>query len=603
MHLRERLGIGATKLEDGLLALLFGGLLFLPLVAILARQFDLQLPSTGPLAQHATFWIGLAGAAVAARGGTLLSLSGGAKPTHSGLRRALLLLKASVGAGLSWVLAWAGWEFLQSEREAGTELIGSFQVWMALLPLPAGFLLLAFRQILAPGTDLRDRIGSTVGSLAVAAGLILAAPTDVGFWAGVALLLAGLFSGAPLFALLAGAAALLFWREEAPLATLALDHYRLSTNPTLPALPLFTLAGFILSAGGASTRLIHLCHAVVGNFKAGPALLVILTCAFFTSLTGASGVTILALGPLLLPLLRSARYSENDSIGLITGSGSLGLLFAPCLPLLLYAIVAEIDLQAFFLGALMPGVLLCAVTLAWATLRSRDAAPSDDAQAARPRLSSALREAIWELLVPVVALGSILLGLATPVESAAVTAGYCLFIQVFVHRELRGIGAIGRVFSEAGSLIGGVLLILGVALGLTNYLIDMEVPAQLVDFVREHVSSRWMFLLLLTLVLLVVGCLMDVFSAIIVVVPLLVPLGVAYGIHPVHLGCLFLSNLGLGYLTPPVGMNLFLASQRFEKPMSEVLRSVQPIFWIQLGAVLLIAFIPGLSTWLPSLVD
>lgn len=588
------------KLEDGALVLVFAAILVLPLLEIGLRPFGISVPAGASLTQHCTFWLGLVGALVAARSGKLLAISTGFPALQDWRADLLVSLRIGFGAGLSATLARAGWQFAMMEKEGGALLVGNIGVWVGLLALPVGFALLTLRQCLGRTPTWRGR----VGALAVAAVVFAAFNQETapawGVPLGAVVLLAALIAGTPLFAVLGGAAALLFWKDGNPLASLALDHYRLSTNPTLPALPLFTLAGYFLSAGGASKRLVDLCQAIVGRSRLGPALLTVVSCSFFTSLTGASGVTILALGGLLLPILVNARYSERDALGLVTGAGSLGLLFAPCLPLLLYAIIAEVDLRSMFIGALVPGLLLCGVTVAWAALRPRSPERGSMKQEEEVPFWRALGAAFWELLVPVVALGSIFLGWATPVESAALTAGYCLLIETLVYRDLK-LSRIPGVLVESGGLIGGVLLILGVALGLTNYLVDAQVPLQLVDFVQAHVSSKWAFLTLLVIVLLIVGCLMDVFSAIVVVVPLIVPLAGAYGIDPIHMGALFLANLGLGFLTPPVGMNLFLASYRFERPMSEILKSVLPLFWLQLAAVLVITYVPILSTWLPNL--
>jgi tripartite ATP-independent transporter DctM subunit len=401
--------------------------------------------------------------------------------------------------------------------------------------------------------------------------------------------------GAPIFALLGGAAVLLFWADFTPLEAVALSHYSLATNPTIPALPLFTLAGYFLAEGGTSARMVRLLRALTGDLRAGPALVTVAACAFFTSLTGASGVTILALGGLIVPFLTQERYEERAAIGLLTGSGSIGMLFAPCLPLILYAIVAQVEIKEMFLAGLLPGLLLAGVTAAWAawTRPINEAAKGGWSFDGREAWAAAW-EAKWELLIPVVSLGGIFSGLATPVEAAALTALYAFVIETLVYRDLRW-GKLPGVLRECGLLIGGVLLILGVAQGLTNYLVDAQVPDLLVEWVTDQVNSKWVFLACLIIILLLLGCMMDVFSAIIIVVPLLVPLGAAYGIDPIHLGILFLANLGLGFLTPPVGMNLFIASYRFDKPMSEVLRASWPYFALQFVAVVLITFWPTLS--------
>jgi tripartite ATP-independent transporter DctM subunit len=331
-----------------------------------------------------------------------------------------------------------------------------------------------------------------------------------------------------------------------------------------------------------------------------------LVCAFFTSFTGGSGVTILALGGLLMPVLLAARYSERHALGLLTGAGSLGLLFPPCLPLILYAIIstqakAAVSIEQMFLGGILPGLVMLGLTLWWGIRvgpKIEATAGPFDAQVAR----QAVWKAKWELLLPVVALVALFGGFATTVEAAAITALYAFIVETFVYRDLHLFRDVPRVVTQCGLLVGGVLLILGVALGFTNYLVDAQVPARLVEWTTGAVHSPLVFLLLLNLFLLVVGCLMDIYSAIVVVVPLIVPVGKAFGIDPVHLGIIFLANLELGYLTPPVGMNLFIASYRFKKPMTEVTRAVLPVLFVLFLGVLLITYIPPLTTLLPRLV-
>src|SRR5688572_8951521 len=399
-----------------------------------------------------------------------------------------------------------------------------------------------------------------------------------------------------------------------PVSIMSVENYYLVTDAVLPSIPLFTLAGYFLAEGGASKRLVRVFQTLFGQFRGGPGIATALVCAFFTSFTGASGVTILALGGLLMPVLIQAKYSEKTALGLVTGAGSLGLLFPPCLPLILYAVIAqrtiqnlelpegvampEVTINSLFLGGIGPGILLVVLT-AWWAIRAGPKEKADRPAFNGSDAASALWDAKWELLLPVIALGVMLGGLATPVEAAAISALYAFLSQTLMHRDLHLFKDVPRVVTECGMIIGGVLLILGVAMGLTKYLIMAEVPTMGVEWVKATVHSPWMFLLLLNLFLLVVGCLMDIFSAIVVVVPLIVPLGVAFGIDPIHLGIIFLANLELGYLTPPVGMNLFLASYRFSKPLSEVSRSIIPILLVLLAGVLFITYVPWLTTALP----
>jgi tripartite ATP-independent transporter DctM subunit len=396
---------------------------------------------------------------------------------------------------------------------------------------------------------------------------------------------------------LGGAAVILFWSRAEPLAVLPIDHYGLVVNATLPTIPLFTLAGYLLAEGGASKRLLRVCEALVGHFRGGAAIGTALACAFFTSFTGASGVTILALGGLVMPVLLASRYSERSALGLVTGAGSLGLLFPPCLPLILYAIVAKVRIEDMFLGGIIPGVVMVALTAALGIWQGPKEA--HDKKFGWREAAAAVWDAKWELVLPVVALVALFGGFATPLEAAALTAFYAFIVETFVYRDLKILTDVPRVMTECALLVGGVLLILGVALGLTDFLIEAEVPDKLLSWVQTSIHNPLVFLLVLNLFLLIVGCLMDIYSAIIVVVPLIVPLGAAFGINPIHLGIIFLANLELGFLTPPVGMNLFLSSYRFNKPMGEVVRAVIPMLLVLLAGVLLITYVPPLTTLLP----
>ena len=383
-----------------------------------------------------------------------------------------------------------------------------------------------------------------------------------------------------------------------------LKHYSLTTNDLLPSIPLFTLAGYFLAESGASQRLVRVFQALVGPLRGGPAIVTALACAFFTSFTGASGVTILALGAVLMPVLKAARYEDRPALGLLTAAGSLGMLFPPCLPLILYALVANNSAQAnltipqMFLGGLGPGVLLVAVTAWWGVRMGPKQA------AARPKFSwaearAALWTAKWEMLIPVVAIGS-LFTVPTTVEAAALTATYALGVATVIHRDLHPVRDLPRVLTDCGVLVGGVLLILGVALGFTHYLVDAQIPDQAVAWATTTIKSKWLFLLCLNVVLIFVGGLIEIYAAIVVVVPLLVPIGVAFGIDPVHLGIIFLANMELGFLAPPVGLNLLLASYRFNKPILEVTRAVLPLLLVLFIGVLLITYVPALTTWLPG---
>jgi tripartite ATP-independent transporter DctM subunit len=363
---------------------------------------------------------------------------------------------------------------------------------------------------------------------------------------------------------------------------------------------LFTLAGFLLAEGQASARLLRVFRAWFGWIPGGTAVVCAVLCTFFTAFTGGSGVTILAVGGVLFPALLKEGYRDQFSLGLLTVSGSLGLLLPPSLPLILYAVVAQIPIEDLFIGGLLPGILLTSMIAAWGV---REGLSSG---AVRQRFEggeagAALWAAKWELAMPAVVIVSMFSGIATAVEAAALTACYALFIQTVVHRDLKTMRDLLRVFVECAVVIGGVLVILGVAVGLTNYLVGIQLPATLVEWVRAHIGSRLAFLLVLNVFLLIVGWFMEIFAAIVVVVPLIVPLGAAFGINPIHLGIIFVSNLELGFLTPLVGLNIFLASYRFKRPVLEVCRATLPFMAILGLGVLVITYVPWLTTGLLAL--
>ncbi|MBI5690716.1 MAG: TRAP transporter large permease subunit [Verrucomicrobia bacterium] len=576
------------------MALLLGAMIALPLVEILLRQFSVGIPSAPDFLRHLTLLVGMAGGALAAREGRLLALAGPAHFLPARGAAAARILGAGTGAAVAALLAQAGLQFVLQERATGGTLAYGIPRWTLQLALPVGFGVIALRQVWHAGATLRSRLAALAlaGVLGVAARL---APPVLSLGG----LLLATFLGAPIFALLGGAALVLISGSGAPLAAIAIDHYSLVTNPALPAIPLFTLAGYFMAEGGASRRLIRLFQALSGWVRGGPAIATALICAFFTAFTGGSGVTVLALGALLLPVLVGAHFSERHALGLITGAGSLGILLPPCLPVILYAIIAKVDINTMFVAGLVPGVLLILLTAAWGMWVGRRA-PRIEARPDRAEILAALWAAKWELALPVVALATLFSGWATPVEAAAVTAGFAFLIEVVIHRDLHWRRDCPRVMAEAGLLIGGILLILGVALGLTNHLIHEGVPEALAEWSLTHVQSRGLFLLGLNVVLILVGSVVEIFAAIVVVVPLLVPLGLQLGVDPVHLGIIFLATMELGFLAPPFGLNLLLAASRLRRPLGEVARATLPLLAVMFLGVLLITYCPPLTTWLPG---
>lgn len=406
--------------------------------------------------------------------------------------------------------------------------------------------------------------------------------------------------GAPLFAVIGASVMLAFAGTDVDLTVVIIEIYRLAEMPVLVAIPLFTFAGYLLAESNAAQRLVRITNAILGWLPGGLALVVLIVCALFTAFTGASGITIVALGALLYPALKQAGYPERFSLGLITTSGSIGLLFAPSLPLILYSVVAQqlnigqpVAIGDLFIAGILPGLLIIGLIAAWGLWNKHGQHQTAVPFSAR-ETGAAIREAGWELPLPIIVLGGIYSGFFAVSEAAAVTALYVLIVEVFIHREIP-LTKLPGVMRESMVLVGAILIVLAMSLASTNYLLDAEVPAKLFAYIRAHVHTEFGFLLLLTLFLLVLGMMLDIFSALVIMVPLMLPIALGYGVHPVHFGIIFLATMEIGYLMPPVGMNLFIASYRFNRPVLEIFRAVLPFIAILLIAVLVITYWPWLS--------
>ncbi|HED38921.1 MAG TPA: TRAP transporter large permease subunit [Chromatiales bacterium] len=409
--------------------------------------------------------------------------------------------------------------------------------------------------------------------------------------------------GAPLFAVIAAGAMWGFYQAEIDLAVMAIEFFRLAEMPMLVSIPLFTFAGYLLSESQAPARLVRLSNALLGWLPGGLAIVALFACAFFTAFTGASGVTIVALGALLFPALMKAGYRENFNLGLITTSGSLGLLFAPSLPLILYAVIvqqmgigAPLTIDELFLAGILPGMLMLLMLSGWAMLQNRNL-PTHTMEWGE--VVSALKGSRWEIPLPFIVLGGIYSGFFAVSEAAAVTALYVLIVEVLIYREIP-LRKLPQIMRSSMVLVGALLIILGLSLASTNYMIDADIPTRMFEFIKEHIDSPLMFLILLNIFLLLLGAMLDIFSALILIIPLLLPIALGYGIDPVHLGIIFLANMQLGYFTPPVGLNLFIASYRFKKPVMQLYKATLPFFFILLLAVLIITYVPMLSLYLPG---
>jgi C4-dicarboxylate transporter DctM subunit len=567
----------------------------LPVIQLVAPHLGFNgVPGSAVFVQHLTLWVAFLGAALAAASGRLLSISANtflpekwAAPV--GVLTSGLTVAIAVG------LCWASWQFVASQRQGGEIVALGIAKWEVQLVMPFGFLMIAIRSLWRAGPRLAPRAIAAL-FLLIPLALYFAPPPQgpILLWIGIPVILASAVLGLPIFATLGGIALLLFWNAGVPVASVPVETYRLVASPVLPSLPLFTLAGYLLVEGGAAARLLRVYTSLFGWLPGGLAITTAVGCAIFT--WAGSGVTILSMGGLLLPMLVKARYPEKFSIGLINGSGSLGLLFPPSLPVILYGIYAQTAINALFVAGLLPGLMMVAMVSTWGVVQAVRCG-AERTKFSFQEARNAIWAAKWEIAVPFIVLFGLFGGFGTRVEAGAVSVIYVLVVEWLVSPEFSLRRDFPRVTLECVTVVGGVLMIIGVAVGLTNYLVTADVPTMLIDWVGAHIQSKYVFLLLLNLALLVSGTFMDVFSAIIVLVPLITPLGARFGIDPLQLGIIFLANLELGYLTPPIGMNLCLSAYRFKQPMTTVYRATLPVYLILFLGVLLITYVPALTLW------
>ena len=640
-------------LENGVAAIALLALAALPVVEVILREV-FRVPGIAAGAdymRHLTLWVALAAGVLTTRTGAHLSISSGLRELGvipAAVRPWLHALSHGISVTVCTTLAVASFSlWLLAFRGSS---IGIISIELATAALPFGFAAITARfvwsalqppsggQLATPGGGTAQPdpnqtrparvllVLLTLGGIPL--GFLVSSSALVGAFGGygpdfvmvrgvtgvltalrtplTVLILLSAFSGTPIFVVISGFALLQFVATGGFLEAVGNEAYVMLTQPLVPALPLFTLAGFILSESGAGERLIRVFRVFFGWFRGGLAVMVVLICAFFTTFTGASGVTILALGGVLVYMLRENGFRPRFAMGLLTAAGSIGLLFPPALPVIMYGVTAQIDIRKLFVGGFLPGVLMVATLAIYGVLRSprrtRALAPSSPSvrRFEWREAGRAVRGAAWELALPLLVIWLFFGGHASLVETAGVAATYVLVVEVFITRDIR-LKDLPGVIARCLPIIGGVLIILATAKGLAYYIVDSEAPFRLASWLETTISSKVAFLILLNLTLLVAGALMDIFSAIVVLGPLLFPLGASYGIHPVHLGIIFLANLELGYLTPPVGINLFLASYRFERGLPELYRSVVPFLIMLFVAVLLITYVPVLTTGLLSL--
>jgi len=617
MNIKERLLRYGHKTEDLIVFLSVFLLALFPTMEVIARKFfHTGVPGGTGYTHHLVLVVTFIGGMITSREKKHLTLSLNLdikEPLKSWIETG----SAVISSMMTFAFALASFSFSLISFDRN-RVVGSIPIYIISMIMAVGFFFMAIRFILLAPKGRAYRITAWLG---IPLGLFLAYEPFVNILlnffdnvppvlesfvetyhsinGGIAyplilLLIASAIFGTRIFVVLGGIGYLLFAHTGQPLEVISNEAYELLISHSIPAIPLFTVTGFVLSESKAGERLVRLFKSLFGWIRGGLAIVAILVCTFFTTFTGASGVTILALGGLLVYVLQEGKYKQRFSVGLLTSSGSIGLLFPPSLPIIIYGVVAGVSIKDMFIGGIIPGFVMVLALVIFGVVYAHKAKVTKETFHFKEVLS-ALRESIWEVMLPVIVVMSYFGGLTTLVESAAIALLYAIVAEVFIHRDLK-VRDLPNVVLKSIPIIGGVLVILAMSQGLRYFMVDAEIPMKLAAWMKANVSSKYVFLLLLNIALLITGCLMDIFSAILVVVPLITPLGAIFGVHPVHLGIIFLANMELGYLTPPVGLNLFLASYRFNEPMVKIYKDVLPFFFILLISVLLITYVPFFST-------
>ena len=589
-----------SKIENFICYFCFAVIISFPVFQILSRSIDFfSIPASQEIVQHMTLWIAFMGAVLAARSNRLLAVVREPVFNQSSEFNIGHFLVHAVSVGVVFVLAVSYLKMIQIGIQYPAFVAPFITVWFAQSIIPVGLFLIWYHMIMTSSSRFNYRLLLVFFSFLITIILyywqfpfsneilltlkVLATLTLVAF-------------GLPIFVVLAVLSILFFLSEPTDwatnfdlMATISDSAYRIVVSPTLAAIPIFTLAGYLLAESNISRRLLDFFKNSLGWLPGSTVLIVVLLCAFFTALTGGSGVTILALGAILYPILVEDGYSEVFSLGLITTAGSLGLLFPPSLPAIIYSVTAGINPIDLFKQGFLPALFLLLVVVLYGFYHRPN--KQKKIKFSLKNSMKALSVAKWEIVIPILIILGLFSGFATLVECAALLVVYVLFIELYIYKDIN-LKDIPKIVIDCATLVGGVLIILGFAMGFTGYLVDAQIPLKILHFVQQGIESKIIFLLALNILLLVAGCIMDVFSAIIVIVPLIAPLAAYFGIDPIHLAIIFIANLELGYITPPVGMNLFLSSYRFNKDMPTVYKATMPYFFIRLIGVLVITYIP-----------
>lgn len=598
------------RAEDILVNVVIIAMAALPAIEVFSRKIrGAGIPGSATIVQHLTLWVGFLGALLCTREGKHLSLSTTELLPHGRPQEIARLFRSLVASVVTALLAYASVKLVIADSSSGKLLVADVPDWVSKTIMPVALYFMAIRT----GLGASDRWRGKIACLVLAAPFLIypllewkapglaekimnvvdALPASKLTWPLGILILLALLAGAPIYVAMSGLAMLLFFGESTPIAAVPTQTMDLVLSPTLPAIPLLTAAGYVLAEGGSAKRFIRAYRALFGWVPGGLAVMTCLICATFTTLTGGSGVTILALGGLVYPLLREEKYPENFSLGLVTASGSLGLLFYPSIPVILYGVVAGIpELNQLYIAGLVPGLLMVIMVCGYGVIVGRQAprTPFNGREGLK-----ALVDLKWELLLPLVLVVPYIARLATLMECAALTCAYAIISQVFITKDIPK-HELPSVLARAAVLVGAVIIVLGMALGLTNYLVDADIPSVVVGWVRAHIHSQVAFLLTLNVLLLVLGSVLEIYSAILILAPLVAPLGVSYGVDKIHLAIVFLANLELGFLFPPVGLNLFLSATRFNKPLPQLYRAAFAFLCIMAAGVLVITYVPAMTT-------
>ena len=589
-----------AKLENLICYFCFGVIITFPVFQILSRFINIfSIPASQEIVQHMTLWIAFIGAVLAARSNRLLAVVRDPVFNKSSEFKLSHFLVHMCSVGVVFVLSVSYLKMIQIGIQYPEFIAPFIPVWFAQSIIPIGLLLIWYHMILTSSSRFNYRILLVIFSFLMTIILYFwqfPLTNDLLLTVKVLGVISLVAFGLPIFVVLAALSIFFFLSEPTEwatnfdlMSTISDSAYRIVVSPTLAAIPIFTLAGYILAESNVSKRLLNFFRASLGWLPGSTVLIVVILCAFFTALTGGSGVTILALGAILYPILIEDGYSEIFSLGLITTAGSLGLLFPPSLPAIIYSVTAGINPIELFKTGLFPGLFLLSIIVGYGIYHKPE--KQKVIKFNIQDFKQAFLKVKWEIAIPILIIYGLFSGLATLVECAALLVWYVIFVEVYIYKDIE-LKDLSKIVIDCATLVGGVLIILGFAMGFTGYLVDAQVPLKILQVVKASIDSPIVFLLALNMLLIIAGCIMDVFSAIIVIVPLIAPLAIHFGIDPIHLGIIFIANLELGYITPPVGMNLFLSSYRFKKDMPTVYRATMPYFFIRLIGVLFITYIP-----------